>query len=114
MAVAGVLVFEDGPGLAPAALDERLTSRLHLIPRYRQRLQDPPVGLLGNPVWVDDDTFDLHWHVRRTTLPARMPPALVDGAAALDVGTVLLAPTPEPMEIPAPDEPWKPRSYDRR
>jgi diacylglycerol O-acyltransferase / wax synthase len=157
MAVAGILVFEEGPGLAPAALEERLTSRLHLIPRYRQRLQDPPVGLLGNPVWVDDDTFDLHWHVRRTTLPppggqaelealvaremsrrldrsrplweltviegleggriallARMHHALVDGVAALDVGTVLLDPSPEPMELPPPDEPWQPQTYDRR
>jgi WS/DGAT/MGAT family acyltransferase len=157
MAVAGLLVFEEGPGLAPAALEERLKSRLHLIPRYRQRLQDPPVGLLGNPVWVDDDSFDLDWHVRRTTLPApggraelealvaremsrrldrsrplwelivveglegdriallaRMHHALVDGVAALDVGTVLLDPTPETMVIAPPDEPWSPRTYDRR
>jgi diacylglycerol O-acyltransferase / wax synthase len=157
MAVAGLLVFEEGPGFAHEALEERLLSRLHILPRYRQRLQDPPVGLLGNPVWVDDDSFDVHWHLRRTTLPApgdrtqlealmaremsrrldrsrplwemtvvegieggrtgllaRMHHALVDGVAALDVGTVMLDPTPEPMEIPAPDQPWEPRSYDRR
>jgi diacylglycerol O-acyltransferase len=157
MAVAGLLVFEEGPGFTQQALEERLLSRLHIIPRYRQRLKDPPVGLLGNPVWVDDDAFDVHWHLRRTTLPApggraeqeavmaremsrrldrsrplwemtvvegieggrvgllaRMHHALVDGVAALDVGTVMLDPTPEPMEIPPPEQPWEPRSFDRR
>ena len=39
--------------------------------------------------------------------------ALVDGVAAVDIGTVLLDPTPEPLDIPPPDEPWEPRPYDR-
>jgi len=38
--------------------------------------------------------------------------ALVDGVAAVDVGTVLLDPSPEPLDIPPPDEPWSPRPYD--
>ena len=40
------------------AVLERVRERLHLLPRYRQRLQDP-FGSLTNPVWVDDDGFDL-------------------------------------------------------
>ena len=39
--------------------------------------------------------------------------ALVDGVAAVDIGTVLLDPTPEPLDLPPPDEPWAPRPYDR-
>jgi diacylglycerol O-acyltransferase len=43
-------------------------SRLDLVPRYRQRIRQTPAGLAA-PVWVDDDSFDLGYHVRRTALP---------------------------------------------
>lgn len=148
MSVGGALVFEGGPGLEHEAVLERLAGRLHLIPRYRQRLQQPVTGMI-NPVWVDDEGFDLGWHVRHTSTPdlgrlvghelsrrldrsrplwelvvidglpegraALMPKmhhALVDGVAAVDVGTVVLDPTPEPMDI-APQEEWTPQAYDR-
>src|SRR5919112_2720962 len=68
MAVGGVLLFEDGPGLRQEAILERLHSRLHLIPRFRQRLTQPAPGVT-NPVWVDDESFELGWHVRRASLP---------------------------------------------
>ena len=38
-----------------------------VIPRYRQRLAYIPVE--NHPVWVDDDHFDLAYHVRHTSLP---------------------------------------------
>src|SRR6266851_10012082 len=44
-----------------------VSSRLHLIPRYRQRLAFVPVE--NHPVWVDDDHFNIHYHVRHTALP---------------------------------------------
>ncbi len=53
MAVGGVLLFDDAPGARYERVLERVAKRLHLIPRYRQRLQEP-AGL--NPVWVDDET----------------------------------------------------------
>jgi WS/DGAT/MGAT family acyltransferase len=68
MTVGGVLVFERGKGVSYDAVVERIESRLHLIPRYRQRLEQPPLGL-ANPVWVDDEHFDVRWHVRRVALP---------------------------------------------
>lgn len=43
-------------------------SRLHRLPRYRQRLAYPPLGL-GGPVWIDDPDFDLSYHVRHAALP---------------------------------------------
>jgi diacylglycerol O-acyltransferase / wax synthase len=43
-------------------------SRLHLVPRYRQRLAESPAPL-GTPVWVDDPHFDLSFHVRHASLP---------------------------------------------
>jgi WS/DGAT/MGAT family acyltransferase len=68
MAIGAVLVFD---GSAPSE-DEFLAlvrSRLHLLPRLRQRLLVPPLGL-GTPFWVDDETFDVRRHVGCATLPA--------------------------------------------
>lgn len=160
MAMGGVMVFEGGHAFRHDVLLERVSSRLHLIPKYRQRLQAPAPGVL-NPVWVDDQGFDLDYHVRRVALPGpgspsppadqlaavvgaemsrrldrsrplweltvidglprdrvalltKMHHALVDGMAAVDIGTVLLDPTPEPLDIPPPDVPWQPQAYDRR
>src|ERR1700738_3733421 len=66
MAVAGALIFE-GDGLDHSVVIQRLHERLHLIPRYRQRLEQPALRL-ANPVWVDDSGFDVNWHVRRAQL----------------------------------------------
>jgi len=44
-----------------------VVSRLHRIPRYRQRLMRTP--LQGHPVWVDDANFNVRYHVRHTALP---------------------------------------------
>jgi len=44
-----------------------VASRLHRIPRYRQRLAWIPVE--RHPVWVDDPHFQIDFHVRHTALP---------------------------------------------
>jgi diacylglycerol O-acyltransferase / wax synthase len=43
-------------------------SRLHLVPRYRQRLATVPLEQ-GRPVWVDDPYFNPRYHIRHTALP---------------------------------------------
>ena len=68
MHVASVMVF-DGE---PPPYDEfvaGIESRLHLVPRYRQRLASVPLGQ-GRPMWVDDPHLNLRYHVRATGLPA--------------------------------------------
>ena len=45
-----------------------ISDRIAFVPRYRQRLQQVP-GRVANPVWVDDEAFDLGYHVRRSALP---------------------------------------------
>jgi diacylglycerol O-acyltransferase / wax synthase len=67
MHVAGCMVFE---GTAPAYEDlvQEILSRLHLVPRYRQRLAFVPFDQ-GRPVWVDDPHFKVTYHVRHTALP---------------------------------------------
>jgi diacylglycerol O-acyltransferase len=43
--------------------------RIHLTPRFRQKIMTVPMNL-GRPVWVDDPHFDLDFHLRRAALPA--------------------------------------------
>jgi WS/DGAT/MGAT family acyltransferase len=45
-----------------------VASKLHLIPRYRQRVRRVPLEL-GRPLWADDPHFDLDYHLRHTALP---------------------------------------------
>src|SRR5947209_2537837 len=67
MHVASVMVFE---GSAPTLQQfvEHVESRLHLVPRYRQRLAYVPLGQ-GRPVWTDDPHFNPNYHLRHTGLP---------------------------------------------
>jgi diacylglycerol O-acyltransferase len=73
MHIAATTIFEAGSLAGPMGgididkIREYVASRLHLIPRYRQRLAYVPFGRL--PVWVDDEHFNLAYHVRHTSLP---------------------------------------------
>jgi diacylglycerol O-acyltransferase len=67
MHVGGLTRFEGPPPPFEELLDA-LRMRLHLVPRYRQKLHVPPAGT-GRPLWVDDPTFNLEYHVRQTALP---------------------------------------------
>ena len=72
MHVGAVAVFDAGPlAKAEGGIDiERIRSLVEglLVPRYRQRIVRMPVS--GHPVWVDDPHFNLHYHLRHTSLPA--------------------------------------------
>lgn len=67
MHVASVMVF-DGKAPTHHELVRHIISRLHLVPRYRQRLAFVPFGQ-GRPVWVDDPHFNPYYHIRHTALP---------------------------------------------
>lgn len=67
MHVASTTVFE-GPIPAYQEFRDHLASRLHLVPRFRQKLRFVPLGQ-GRPVWVDDPQFNIEYHVRHTALP---------------------------------------------
>jgi WS/DGAT/MGAT family acyltransferase len=67
MHVAGVLVF-DGDPPPYDRLVEATEARLHVVPRYRQKLAFVPYGQ-GRPRWVDDPHLNLRYHIRRTALP---------------------------------------------
>ena len=149
MHVGGVATFEPPQeGFDYDRLVDLISQRIALVPRYRQKVRWIP-GRLANPVWVDDEDFDVTYHVRRSALPKpgsdaqlrelvgrlmgrrldRARPlweiylveglaggrvgvitkthhAMVDGVAAVDIGTVILDVTAEPREVP-PDD-WRP------
>ncbi|HEX8102715.1 MAG TPA: wax ester/triacylglycerol synthase family O-acyltransferase [Solirubrobacteraceae bacterium] len=67
MHVGAVLIFE-GPPPAYDDFVDQVRGRLHLVPRYRQKLAVPPLET-GRPLWVDDQSFNLEYHVRHTALP---------------------------------------------
>ena len=67
MHVASASIFE-GPAPSLDEYRDHLHSRLHLVPRFRQKLRFVPYGQ-GRPVWVDDPQLNLDYHVRHTALP---------------------------------------------
>ncbi len=68
MHIGAVLIFEGPPPDFRDYLDH-VRGRLHLVPRYRQKLAVPPFQT-GRPLWVDDPSFNLEYHVRHSALPA--------------------------------------------
>ena len=73
MHVSATQIFELGPlrselgGVDFERIKAFIASVLHRIPRYRQKLAWIPIE--QRPVWIDDDAFDLNYHVRHTSLP---------------------------------------------
>jgi WS/DGAT/MGAT family acyltransferase len=68
MHIGGLLIFA-GPPPPFAEFLDHIRSRLHLVPRYRQKLATPPLET-GRPLWVDDPSFNIEYHVRHAALPA--------------------------------------------
>jgi WS/DGAT/MGAT family acyltransferase len=69
MHVGSVMVFEPPrEGFDYDRLVGIIGSRIGAIPRFRQKVRDVP-GRIANPVWVDDESFDMSYHVRRAGLP---------------------------------------------
>jgi WS/DGAT/MGAT family acyltransferase len=67
MHVGSVAVFE-GPAPSYGDVVRLLMSKLPRVPRYRQRVRTVPLHL-GRPLWVDDEHFQVLYHVRHTAVP---------------------------------------------
>src|SRR5436190_12337082 len=133
---------DDGPPPTFEQLRDHIAARLDRAPRYRQRLAFVPFGV-HDPVWVDDDKFDIDEHVLkepvssiddlaavamssplersrplwevwisprlqdgRVGVVGKVHHAMVDGLAAVELGSLLLDPDPAPPAPPCPK--WKP------
>jgi diacylglycerol O-acyltransferase len=90
MHVGWAAVFDppaDGPRPTFEDLRDHIESRLERAPRYRQKLADVPFGL-HDPVWVDDERFDVDRHVMR--------------AAATDLDQLIATAMSAPLERSRP------------
>ena len=73
MHVGATQIFEAAPlrrptgGIDLERIEEYVLSRMHRLPRYRQRLAATP--LEKHPIWIDDPRFNLRYHLRHTRLP---------------------------------------------
>jgi WS/DGAT/MGAT family acyltransferase len=73
MHIGGLAIYESGPlsreggGIDIARYRAAIEGVLHWIPRYRQKLHWTPIEKW--PVWVDDQQFDLGYHIRHIALP---------------------------------------------
>ena len=71
MHVAMVTVFDPSTvpgGYSFAKMQAQIAARTYQAPVFRRLLVEVPLRL-GHPVWVDDPTFDIDYHVRRTAVP---------------------------------------------
>ena len=80
-------------GRGALGVEETVRERIHLVPRYRQRIHRVPLNL-AHPVWVDDPHFDLGAHIRREVVP---PPG--DGATLRRLVARILA---RPLDMRRP------------
>jgi diacylglycerol O-acyltransferase / wax synthase len=83
MHIGSIGIFE-GPAPDYRELTRTIAGRLHLVPRYRQKVATVPLAL-ARPTWVDDPHFNIEYHVRHTALP---PPGNEDALRRL-VGRVM-------------------------
>lgn len=65
----GEQFFGPGDRFRLGEVRDLVESRLHLIPRFRKRVAHVPLDA-GQPIWVDDDRFDIGYHVRLSALPS--------------------------------------------
>ena len=73
MHVGGVSILDpstkpDGPLLFDD-LKSHVLRRLHLVPRFRQKVVFLPFNV-GRPMWTDDERFDIDFHMRRASIPS--------------------------------------------
>ncbi|MBG6080683.1 wax ester/triacylglycerol synthase family O-acyltransferase [Rubrivivax gelatinosus] len=84
MHVGSLHLFVRPPGARgdfATAVRRLMKQRLHLAPVLTRRLATMPLQF-ANPVWVEDGTVDLDWHVQRVAVPAPGTQAELEAAVA--------------------------------
>ena len=79
MHIGGCMVYEGE--FTREHVIEQVAARMHLLPRYRQRVVFPPF-LVSHPLWVDDPDFRIENHIDEVRLPADCDEQVLARAAA--------------------------------
>ena len=69
--VSGLAIFDPATADVPSTFEDLkslIQERIHLLPPYRRRLIEVPLGL-DHPYWIEDPDFDIDFHVRHIGLP---------------------------------------------
>ncbi len=69
--VASLAIFDPATAPHPVGYHEvraLIEARLHLVPPFRRRLVEVPLGL-DHPYWIEDPDFDLDFHLRHIAVP---------------------------------------------
>jgi WS/DGAT/MGAT family acyltransferase len=69
--VCGLAIFDPSTASEAVTLErlkQLLEERIHLVPMYRRRLIEVPLGL-DHPYWIEDPDFDIDFHVRHIAVP---------------------------------------------
>ena len=78
----GLTLYDPSTASEPVTLErlkQLMEERMHLVPLYRRRLVEVPLGL-DHPYWIEDPDFDLDFHVRHIAVP---PPGTPQQLSAL-------------------------------
>ena len=70
--VGSLCIVDPSTATEPVTLEtltKLVSARLPLVPPFRRRLVQVPLGL-DMPYWIDDPDFDIEFHVRELALPA--------------------------------------------
>ncbi len=79
MHIGGCMVYEGE--FSREHVIEQVAARMHLLPRYRQRVVFPPF-FVSHPLWVDDPNFDIENHIDEVWLPDDSNEQILARAAA--------------------------------
>ena len=69
--VASLAIFDPSTAPHPVGyheIRELIEARLHLVPPFRRRLVEVPLGI-DHPYWIEDPDFDLDFHLRHIAVP---------------------------------------------
>ncbi|MBG7603437.1 MAG: wax ester/triacylglycerol synthase family O-acyltransferase [Actinobacteria bacterium] len=64
-----ILETEDSDRYSFAGVRDTLARRIHRVPQFRWKLHPAPMTALARPYWVDDENFDIDWHLNHIALP---------------------------------------------
>ncbi len=67
--VSSLAIFEPSAKITIDSVKQLVSERIHLVPPFRRRLVEVPLGI-DHPYWIEDPDFDLDFHIRHIAVPS--------------------------------------------